>query len=140
MKLTNAQMQQAIESLGILCNDPNRLPTLAASRAGRALGALQAVYAPADKVRTQIIRDHGEDMGDNGKRLLPGGPGWDEFVTLMAEEHEINVDPIRATDVEAGWTRTPEGKREPGLDISPAHLAVLEELGLIVRETDEKAA
>jgi len=140
MKFTNGQVRQAIESLGILCNDPNRLPTLAASRAGRALVALQAAYTPADKIRTQIIQDHGEDTGDGTKRLIPGGSGWDEFATLMAEEHEVNVDPIRATDVEAGWTRTPEGKREPGLDISAAHLAILEELGLIVREQEEKAA
>jgi len=138
MKLTNGQIQAAIHSLNILCNDPNRLPTLAASRAGRALAALRAVYP--ENVKNRIILDHGQDMEDGRKQLLPGGEGWDEFITLMDEEQEVVIDLIRMVDVEAGWTRSPEGKKEQGLDISPANLAILLELGIVTEGEAEKAA
>ena len=137
MKLTNGQVQAGIASLTILCNDPNRLPTLAAVKAGRALRRLKEAYDPAEAVRVQLVQEHGRQEADGFKVTEENYPAFvAAYNELMAGEVDVDAQPITLKDIEAGWSKAEDGKRV-GLEISPAQLTVLMDVGLV---TDEPPA
>ena len=134
MKLTNAQVKAALDCMGVLCGENNRLPVVAALKADRTLRALSAAWEPCEAIRKQLVQDHGEDH-EGGKRVMPGMAGWPAFVEayneMAAQEADVAVEPITVADVEKGYSRDPETGKKDALDISPAHLGALVEIGII---------
>jgi hypothetical protein len=134
MTLTNGAVKAALDAMQALCGPTNRLPVVASLRADRTLRALATAWEPCERVRMQLLRDHGETNGEQVS-ISPHMPGWPAFAEayneMGAEEVEVAVEPLKLSDIEQGYARDAEtGKKEP-LDISPAQLGALVELGLI---------
>ena len=141
MKLTNGQIQAAVEAMGELCGPLNRLPTLAALKAARTLRAMAHAWEPCDAVRRRLIEEHGEAI-PGGHQVRPGMPGWEAYVAAIAEmgaqEQEVAVEPVALADVEAGYSRDPETRRKGPLDVAPVRLGLLIELGLVASENGKQ--
>lgn len=134
MKLTNGQVQAGLDALTILCNDPNRLPTLAAVRAGRAVRKLREAAEPVEAVRVRLVEEHGEKTEDGMRVPEKNYPAFlPAYGELMAEEVDLDIQPITLKDVEAGWSKGEDGMRV-GLEISPTQLSVLVDVGLVVED------
>ena len=133
--MTNAEIKAALECMTALCGPTNRLPTLAALKADRTLRALREAWAPVRAIQDGLIREHGKET-DGGHEINPKCEGWADYVreanALYADETEVALHPITLKDIEAGWSRDPETGKKDGLDISPAQLGALVELGCIV--------
>ena len=135
MKLNNGAASTAMEDMAVLCGPNNRLPVVASLDADRGLRALVAEFKIFEPRRVQYIEDHGTKEGE-GWKIEPGSDGWDGYVELMEAESGVDIKPLRMADIQAGYSRDPETGEKGLLDISPAQLGALVELGLIVETVD----
>jgi hypothetical protein len=129
--MKNGEIKVALDCMTVLCGPTNRLPTLAALKADRTLRALRSAFEPVEAVRVKLVEEHGEKEG-NGYRVTEAG--WPGFAVayneLMAAETDVTLHPITVADVGAGFSRDADGKKD-ALDISPAQLGALVELGCV---------
>jgi len=133
--MTNGQVFEAVVAMRELCAPQNRLGSIPARlKAVRTLASLEAAWAPCETLRSELVMEHGEEREDGIVAVVPGSDGWDAFVAaygaMMEEEADAKVEPIRLADIDSGYSKDADGKKEP-VDIDGPSLAVLITLGLI---------
>lgn len=140
MKLTNKELNDALAAMACVCGADrrdgagNRLDSLPAARAYRIKQALTAAWDEVDAVREQLCRDHGRPSEDGSSYILEG-PGrkafTDAWSKLLDEGRELELPAtLTPAEIDGGWYRTPEGKREK-FDLSAEHRGLLTRLGII---------
>lgn len=137
MKLTNGSILNLANDMVHLCGGGNRLATLAALRAARIRDVLVGESTKLEEHRQQWIKERNGQMDLAGQRFVFATPQlgdevnqmWDEALT---EERELAVETLTMAEVEAGYFRARDGRKEPALDLSPDQLGRLVRLGIVV--------
>jgi hypothetical protein len=133
--MKNVEVKVALDCMAVLCGPLNRLPTLAALKADRTLRALRSAYEPVEAIRIKLVEEHGEKAGEETKVPDANLPAFiAAYNELMGAETDVTIQPIRTADVQAGYSRDPATGKKDIIDISPAQLGVLVELGIITEE------
>lgn len=134
MKITNADVNACLADMTHVTTGGNRLDSLPALRAVRIREALAAAWKSVDEHRLQLAQDHGKlnELGthyvfETGPAVTAYNDGWEK---ALAEVRDIEIETLTLAEVQAGWFRTPEGKRER-FDISPDSLARLIRVGIV---------
>lgn len=139
MKLTNDELQARLQDITGLCAPTNRLPVRTSLRARRTLRALRSAWAPVEEVRIALVQEHGKQDKAGNYTVQPGTPQMAAFLKdwleVLAEEVEVEVEPIRLSEVEAGWSRDKETGEKDILDVSPTCIGNLLDCGLIEDDT-----
>lgn len=140
MKITNADINAALAAMVHICCTGNRLDSLVAVRAYRIKEGLAKAWESVDAVRLQLCKDHGEIEGEGSVYLFRTAAALAAFDAawnqLQAEERELELETITPAEIEAGWFRTAEGKKEK-FDLSPQHRGILTKVGIIAEPTEE---
>jgi len=145
MKLkTNAEVYTALPGCRELAAPVNRLSTIPSRlRASRNHAAVSAAWAPCERIRVDLIQEHGKTEKNGDTKVLPGTPGWElfakEFNELLATPCDVDVEQIPMADITNGYAKDEAtGKKEP-IDIGGTALLGLIELGIVV-DPDAKPA
>ena len=132
--MQNGDVKSGLDALTELCGPSNRIPVLDSIQAGRSYTAFVASWAAPEKERLKLVEEHGT-ADANGSVSVSGdglGPFIEAYNTILAGECDTpSFKPIPIASIEQGFSKDPEtGERFP-LDVSPAALMTLIELGLI---------
>lgn len=134
MKITNADVQGALGHLVHICCTGNRLDSIPSARAYRIKETLGKAWESADHVRLQLCKDHGQLNEDGTQYVFPTAPARDAFQKgwgdILKEERELEIETLTEAEIDAGWFRTPDGKREK-FDLSPEARGFLKRVGIL---------
>lgn len=109
MKLTVAQIYDAVNALIAICNTPRVIPAMAKYKLARMHDALEPTWDAYEKKRQALVMKYGEEkFQDPETKLKSFGWGVDpksengkayaaEWGAMLEESHEINVTPITMT-------------------------------------------
>ena len=132
--MQNGDVKSGLDSLTELCGPANRIPVLDSIQAGRSHTSFSASWAAPEAERLKLVEEHGT-QDDNGSVSVSGdalAPFIEAYKTILAGDCDTpTFKPIPIASIEQGYSKDPEtGQRLP-LDVSPAALMTLIELGLI---------
>jgi hypothetical protein len=131
--MTNGDIKSALDALTELCGPTNRLPVLDSIEATRSYTAFNDAWAPSEAERLKLVEEHGtkgkEGVSVKGKALGPFLQAWSVVMSGECDTPTFKAIPIAS--IEQGHAKDTETGKKIPLDVSPAALMVLMELGLI---------
>lgn len=145
LKITNTVLSLLLADMSHVCGADsrqggNRLDSLPAARAYRIKDFFDDAWKSCEKVRVQLCQDHGtlkEDLSgyvfETPSAARAFNQGW---TSLLAEEREFELPAtLTEAEIDAGWFRAPDGKREK-FDISAEQRGRLKKFGIIAEPTE----
>lgn len=134
MRITNGDIQDALAAMVHVCCTGNRMDSLASARAYRIKEGLAKAFESVEVERIRLCEDHGE-LGEQGAVYEFKKPGAAQafdaaWRRLLAEPREVELETLTPAEIDAGWFRTADGKKEK-FDLSPQHRGILTRIGII---------
>ena len=153
---SNGQVFAALQAMADVCTPGNRYPVVTSVRAHRNQRKVAEAWADPEKVRLELIVEHGEKRPDGSIRVLSGMDGnaafADAFNELCAMHGQaVELEILSLAEIEKGYTKDPNTGAKEELGIAPDSIGTLMDLGVVTEdgkplpdaeepETDEEAA
>lgn len=98
MKVTNGEIRMAKEALPKLIN--LRIPVSLSFKLARLANKVNRLYQDMEVVRLKLVNQHGTKAKDGNINIEGSSPEeqgkfWTEFVELLNQEVEVNIEPIK---------------------------------------------
>lgn len=124
MQLTIAQVFAAVPTLDTIILEKRPMPQVAKYRLARMYGKLLAEFTPANAQRDDLVRKHGDDLGDGSFFVPPERMAEFNAEWLPIAEHVLDVDiePIRLSAL--GTPDDPNGAIEASELLSLGDLVI----------------
>ena len=108
MKMTVAQLYEAMNALTTISNTPRMIPAMAKYQLARMHDALEPTYEAYETKRIALVQTHGSEQFSDPEKtkslgwgIAPNTPGFEAYVAewkeVVKETIEINVKPITLT-------------------------------------------